>query len=152
MKKFPFLFFLRRQPLRNVTRSHKKTSACLCVKAPRQDIFDVREKKENNRRDEFDLTTQAKKSNNASFIYRSTGKDNTNGRTISRGYGVTGTATLAMTTATTDTLQVLLLKRGKRCSRRKSKCIFCVLIFFFLRIERPTPKGTPREREKQTSL
>jgi len=58
----------------------------------------VREKKENNRRDEFDLTTQAKKSNNASFIYRSTGKDNTNGRTISGGYGATGTATLAMTT------------------------------------------------------
>tara|TARA_B100000475_G_scaffold80064_1_gene57781 strand:+ start:1458 stop:1832 length:375 start_codon:yes stop_codon:yes gene_type:complete len=112
----------------------------------------VREKKENNRRDEFDLTTQAKKSNNASFIYRSTGKDNTNGRTISRGYGVTGTATLAMTTATTDTLQVLLLKRGKRCSRRKSKCIFCVLIFFFAHRETNTQRNPQREGKTNISL
>lgn len=66
MKKFSFfsLFFLR-ECNRNVTRSHKKTSACLCVKAPRQDIFDSREKKEN---DEMNLiTTETKKSNNFEF-------------------------------------------------------------------------------------
>ena len=59
MKKFSFfsLFFLR-ECNRNVTRSHKKTSACLCVKAPRQDIFDSREKKEN---DEMNLITTDKK-------------------------------------------------------------------------------------------
>ena len=44
------------------------------------------------------ITTQAKKSNNKSFIYRSTEKGDTNGRTISGGYGATGTATLVMTT------------------------------------------------------
>ena len=65
MKKFSFfsLFFLR-ECNRNVTRSHKKTSACLCVKAPRKDIF-KKTKKEN---DEMNLiTTQAKKSNNFEF-------------------------------------------------------------------------------------
>ena len=53
MKKFSFfsLFFLR-ECNRNVTRSHKKTSACLCVKAPRQDIF--KKTKKRKRRDEFD--------------------------------------------------------------------------------------------------
>jgi len=84
MKKFSFfsLFFLR-ECNRNVTRSHKKTSACLCVKAPRQDIFDSREKKKKKKKenDEMNLiTTQAKKSNNKSFIYRSTEKDDTNGQ------------------------------------------------------------------------
>lgn len=69
MKKFSFfsLFFLR-ECNRNVTRSHKKTSACLCVKAPRQDIFDSREKKKKKENDEMNLiTTQAKKSNNFEF-------------------------------------------------------------------------------------
>ena len=69
MKNFSFfsLFFLR-ECNRNVTRSHKKTSACLCVKAPNQDIFDLREKKENN---EMNLiTTQAKKSNNEFYIQK----------------------------------------------------------------------------------
>ena len=99
MKKFSFfsLFFLR-ECNRNVTRSHKKTSACLCVKAPRQDIFDSRKKKKKKTtRDEFDHDRQ-KSQTTLSFIYRSTEKDDTNGRTISGGYGATGTATLAMTT------------------------------------------------------
>lgn len=62
-------------------------------------IFLTREKKKKKENDEMNLiTTQAKKSNNKSFIYRSTEKDDTNGRTISGGYGATGTATLAMTT------------------------------------------------------
>jgi hypothetical protein len=68
MKKFSFfsLFFLR-ECNRNVTRSHKKTSACLCVKAPRQDIFDSREKKKKEN-DEMNLiTTETKKSNNFEF-------------------------------------------------------------------------------------
>ena len=152
MKKFSFfsLFFLR-ECNRNVTRSHKKTSACLCVKAPRQDIFDSREKKKKKTtRDEFDHDRQ-KSQTTLSFIYRSTEKDDTNGRTISGGYGATGTATLAMTTATTDTLQVLLLKRGKRCSRRKSKCIFCVLIFFFFAHRETNTQRNP-QREGKTNI
>jgi len=67
MKKFSFfsLFFLR-ECNRNVTRSHKKTSACLCVKAPRQDIF-KKTKKKRKRREMNLITTQAKKSNNFEF-------------------------------------------------------------------------------------
>lgn len=135
-----FSVFLR-EFNRNVTRSHKKTSACLCVKAPRKIFLPLSsssgEKKKEN---EFDHDTQKK---STSFIYRSTEGDNTNGRTISGGYSVTGTANLVMTT---DALQVLL-KRGKRCSRRRK----CTRVDFFLLIERPpTPKN--REREKQTSL
>ena len=80
MKKFSFfsLFFLR-ECNRNVTRSHKKTSACLCVKAPRQDIF---KKTKKRKRDEMNLIRhRQKKSNNKSFICRSTEKDDTNGHT-----------------------------------------------------------------------
>ena len=96
----------------------------------------------------MNLTSRHKqKSQTTSFIYRSTEKDNTNGHTISRGYGVTGTATLAMTTATTDTLQVLL-KRGKRCSRRKSKCNSCV-DFFFAHRETNTQRN---QREGKTNI
>ena len=115
-----FSVFLR-EFNRNVTRSHKKTSACLCVKAPRKIFLPLSsssgEKKKEN---EFDHDTQKK---STSFIYRSTEGDNTNGRTISGGYSVTGTATLVMTT---DALQVLL-KRGKRCSRRRK----CTRVDFF---------------------
>jgi hypothetical protein len=68
MKKFSFfsLFFLR-ECNRNVTRSHKKTSACLCVKAPRQDIFDSREKKKKENDEMILITTETKKSNNFEF-------------------------------------------------------------------------------------
>ena len=68
-------------------------------------------KKENN---EMNLITTDKKVKQQRVLYTEVRKDNTNGHTISRGYGVTGTATLVMTT---DALQVL--KRGKRCSRRQ---------------------------------
>ena len=60
-------------------------------------IFLTCEKKKKTTRDEFDHDRQ-KSQTTLSFIYRSTEKDDTNGRTISGGYGATGTATLAMTT------------------------------------------------------
>ena len=136
-----FSVFLR-EFNRNVTRSHKKTSACLCVKAPRKIFLPLSsssgEKKKEN---EFDHDTQKK---STSFIYRSTEGDNTNGRTISGGYSVTGTATLVMTT---DALQVLL-KRGKRCSRRRK----CTRVdFFFCSSRDHQHPGTERGKNKHLS-
>ena len=56
-EEFSFLF-LRIQPTQ-VARSHKKASACLLVKAPRQDIFFSSLSSSSN--DEFGLITTHKK-------------------------------------------------------------------------------------------
>ena len=82
---------------RGATKKHLRAS----VSKRHVKIFLTCEKKKKTTRDEFDHDRQ--KSQTTSFIYKSTEKDNTNGHTISGGYGVTGTATLVMTT---DALRV----------------------------------------------
>ena len=83
------LFFLRIQPKRASRGATKKTSACLCVKAPRQDIFSfssslllafLREKKKET--DEMILSTTRKKVKRLLSLYTEVQKDTTNGRTI----------------------------------------------------------------------
>ena len=92
------LFFLRKnatETSRGATKKHLRAF----VSKRHVKIFLTREKKKKKKttRDEFDHDRQ-KSQTTLSFIYRSTEKDDTNGRTISGGYGATGTATLAMTT------------------------------------------------------
>lgn len=94
---------------RGATKKHLRAS----VSKRHVKIFLTCERKKEKKKT-IDHNTQ--KSQTTS-LYTEVQKDNTNGRTISGGSGVTSTATLVMTTATIDALQVL--KRGKRCSRRK---------------------------------
>jgi hypothetical protein len=151
MKKFSFfsLFFLR-ECNRNVTRSHKKTSACLCVKAPRQDIFDSREKKKKKTTRWFWSRQRQKSQTTLSFIYRSTEKDDTNGQIRFRVVMVRPVLLLSRW----PPMLCARVKRGKRCSCLQSKCTRVDFFFFFgHRVERDQhPKEGTREREKQQHL
>ena len=149
MKKFSFfsLFFLR-ECNRNVTRSHKKTSACLCVKAPRQDIFDSREKKKRKRR-EMNLITTDKKVKQLWVLYTEVQKRMIQTDVRFRVVMVRPVLLLSRW----PPMLCARVKRGKRCSCLQSKCTRVFFFFWSSSPERPTPKGrNQREGKTTTSL